>query len=424
MKKLSILLLVFTFVGQYLVAQTSRNAIATHGFEGSNASYQVYASYYQSTRPLTFLKTDYNSLTGVPTAASKVISDITTALGTQATNPQNIAIAHSMGAAVTREIDRMGGGANGSPYFGGMILEGCPNKGAPFVNEAAVNGFLGEAETALSAGPSTAPLINFLTWLVSGENVKGFFNSFKTSIQDKIGPIANSPTANDLRENSLFINQLNAYSNNKPKIAIYGAEESPVHLRWASSFMKTKPTNAPLNQPVDNHFVDKASQIKGVYQSFVDLNNFKYIASLGFGKKFKKNAFAWAKGRDFIIDGSEVAWLTLLKSQHTVSTTVTTTGWICSFPFLSQQFYTFVNNGGTYESCLGQVTTTTVQVIVDPTDGLMNKSTAAGLAGAAKVYQADKVNHQELMNHKSVTDIFDQIFDGAVPGTSWFKAKY
>lgn len=306
------------------IAQQDRNVVWVHGLDGSADSWQHYNDIFDDERQINSLRRSYDTDHGVDFTANRVIASMS-AFGREATDPRNLAIGHSMGGVVIRDVDRLTSVSNKN--FGGLITVTAPNYGAPISNSL----IDGDVESAaldacgkISAGPE-AELFN-LPWIVIGllttEDICGFFITNK-----KIQEYQGTPTTNyDLRVGSTTINAINNYPTNIPRISIWAEENSPVHWRLFSS---DKNGN-------DTDLKSTISTARDVYNVFY-INNIArsitYIFINPFAAvRYSRVAKQWKKGRDWI-DDSETIWSSLIKTTRTEPQTYWEEVWVpCPYP--------------------------------------------------------------------------------------------
>lgn len=141
-----------------------RNMIWVHGILGHGNSWEIYDDMFDGSRKMNGQRMDYSDngddLAGFSVAAVNLESDIDAAFPNgQSTDPQNIAVCHSMGGLVTREMQRQLFNSNEQDKFGGLITVGTPHDGA-MIAASILNGtadaFTQSACIELSAGPTSS----------------------------------------------------------------------------------------------------------------------------------------------------------------------------------------------------------------------------------------------------------------------------
>ena len=118
---------------------------------GANQSvWEYYETIFTQERQMVGHRKKYYTGDGIDNATNRVISDVSSSIGA---NTQNIAIGHSMGGLMIRNVERLPGG-NG--MFGGIITINSPNYGAPIANsisDGSLDGIISDACNKLTAGP-------------------------------------------------------------------------------------------------------------------------------------------------------------------------------------------------------------------------------------------------------------------------------
>lgn len=407
----------FIFSSFILFAQ-DRNVIWVHGFLGNQGSWEVYDDLFATDRQMTGFRMEYsdnfNDKRGILIAAGDLFGDINTVLGADATNPQNIAVCHSMGGLVSREIERQLSIQGQTQRFGGYVTVATPHHGAALAS-AVLNGnadaYAVNACNELLAGPINIFTVQGYTPSDVCNIFGGFFNPLKAG-----GNALLQQTLVDMSPNSSKLNQLNTFSatSTMPRIMITGEESSPKHFRLISTF--TTMTN-DVKDMDDQMFPNVMTTMRGNYVSSRNFNtalsvafaSFSRLKRFGFGylsSYLNFRATQWQRGVTWM-DNSENQWDAMIGCVNT--STVTTTQQI----YLAQTCNDNYSYGSTaWQNCILQNcpgnsvnvyncyqtnTITSTVVVRQPSDAVVCRDNQE-LAGAATIIRAENVNHFEERN--------------------------
>lgn len=408
MKNLNIyiLFLLVTIPVLSLNAQ-DRNVVWVHGLGGDQSSWAHYEDIFSRERKINSHRKTYNTSSTIDYTANEVISSVDNILGNGATNSRNIAIGHSMGGVVIRDVDRLTGS---NKRFGGLITVTAPNYGAPIANSILDGSLEDEAINAcnkISAGPIVQSLS--LPWNVVGNITNQILCNYFVD-NDLVQNLQGNPTINDdLKVGSATINAINAYNTTTPRICIYAQENSPVHWRMFSSETSDN----------DTEIVSYVNTARNIYKAYYDYNIGKGIANSWnpwLSAMYFNRAAQWKKGVNWI-DDSESIWNALIKTTRIETYTYT------------YRVYTCVSDWPVQvkiipDECVWVYVTETRRVAVNyPSDGLLPvySQKLQGLPGG-NYYHVNGANHLEVrnMSNSSQGDItkirFDQIWDDRQPG--------
>ena len=294
--KVIIFLMLFLFALPKITAfAQNRNVYWVHGLGGNETAWEYYANIFTSERKINSIRQNYGPTTdGLAPAAARLRNSVTN------TNSTNLAIGHSMGGVMIREVDRMpiANNPNAAKKFGGYITVASPNNGAP-VSANLLNGNVAKAAQKavedMMAGPTSDPLM-ILPLIVGGVYVH-LFVPFDINLD-----FLSQTTNNDLKEGSKAMNDINDFTQYTPvphRISIIAEETSPVHWRMISSMRNGAGTN---NEPGDDIFVNKANNIKDFYVTMRHV----HMLNPFLGPKWQKNV-DW-------MNRSEHVWGGLIKA--------------------------------------------------------------------------------------------------------------
>ena len=314
------LLAVFLVTLNTIAQVQDRNVVWVHGLRGDASSWEHYDNLFKEERKMNTLRGWHTSTLGINVAANSVKAHMIGFYGsTEATNPRNIGIGHSMGGLMLREVDRM---VTGNKKFGGLITVATPNYGAPIVNsiiDGSVNSAKDNALDKLSAGPF-AEFLGIHWEIVSGVTVQKISDWF---INDKINDYEDDSF--DLRVGSPTIDSINSYPTTIPQISIWAEENSPVHWRLASSSKGWSDHNL-VNYVNNARFAYNAHYASNLSIAISHFWN-PFVAAI-----FYHKASEWKKGRDWI-DDSETIYSSLIKTTRTEPETYWQEVWVpCPYP--------------------------------------------------------------------------------------------
>ncbi len=317
MKKLVYTSILFVFVFISNLNAQQRNVIWVHGLGDDETCWAHYEQIFSNELNINSLRESYGTGNGITPAAYQVINSINSHYGyTQANNPNNLAIGHSMGGLMIRETDRVLNGS--SKKIGGYITVTTPNYGAPIANsllDGSVTNAAQDACNKISDGPLSELLP--LPWtIVTNLTTDVLCDSFIDN--DLISSLQGSPTTNeDLKDGSPKIDAINNYNlninQNIPRISIWAEENSPVHWRMISSDLYDN----------DQTFVNYVNLARAAYNGFYIYNTTMAIVTgvagfwnpwlWGLTATYTYRATQWKKGRNWI-DDSENIWSALIKT--------------------------------------------------------------------------------------------------------------
>jgi pimeloyl-ACP methyl ester carboxylesterase len=417
------------------ILNIDRNVIWIHGLDGDESSWSHYEQIFSQERAMNSLRKAYNSGNGLNNASYQVRSQIDTHLGVSATNSRNLAIGHSMGGLVARNLDRILN--NNSRRFGGIITVASPNNGAYIANslqngtlEAAAEnayqklyaGFHAQGIAATTTFPSVTGAINYLlTPRKLADLLLWYFdlnNAFGTET-----------TNNDLKVGSSIIRANNNYTSAIPRISMWAKESSPVHWRLLSSLMNQE-NGLPPN---DETFVGYMNNVSAYYNDKYNFYNTAAIVAGMAGNWWAHGnalfiANQWNKGKIWL-DNSEAIWTTLIKSYKVETFSTTHTVLLCDLPFAEfDDGYNFGHGDDGGSNCKWITYTLTHSYIVMlPSDGLVSVE-------AQKINGLPSGNYYEILNanHFSVKNMSYKAqggdntykeFDKIWKREDWFKTN-
>jgi pimeloyl-ACP methyl ester carboxylesterase len=391
--KIFILILVFITTSN-LFSQSAakgygdRAILWVHGFQGSVNSWKVYEGYTNLKYKIQSMPVSYNSNLGFNSGATQILN-----LGLptpQESAKPHIMVGHSWGGLVGRAL------VSQSPKtVGGYITVGAPHNGAKAMN-AQTTKLLVDKIIKMVDAVVKHPLVQIAVailpkWLLSDfQSFITDFDDFKGQINTALGAYMGSITSGQITQGNAGLADLGFGPEGMPKIAIAGIENYPEHLRWMSSWTWS-PSSHGINQVNDGDLINTLNKVKAKKAKF-----FKVLDWLSFfSSSSVKQIAADLKNKvnvamDYVDNQFYDDWMDHIGALSLTSST--------------QTIYTPIGKG--------KYSTTTKTIItktVEPNDGLILKSSALALPGACKYLIADGANHQEELNHPSMTKNFDDI---------------
>ena len=387
-------------------AAAQRRVIWQHGLGGSDEFWEEFANQFQRERRLTSTRISANTSAGVRTMAADIVAQTR---GVAA--PQTIAIGHSMGGVAFREI-----AARTAPaHVGGLVTVGSPLSGARIADrlqDGGVTNYIEHGVGELLKGPRRSiGILGIVTLgaveLLNGRQLQEILLN-KTGVDERIMSLASGPSISDLAENGAYMRQARAYSVNLPRVSIYGNESSPVHYRLASSFS---------GHP-DSHYPGIVNIAEGFYAARSITSFFGIFGPIVGAYK----AAGWRAGRDYLRNGSEAGWNTLIGANRTESYRSCTQVLTCD-----PNFYWPVCVYGnptpdqlaTCRSCYREECRTITRSVNEPSDGLLYVSTQTGSDRAAlpsswranATLECEFTNHSEFKDHANSEQALNDVFD-------------
>lgn len=408
--KISLLIFIFaqlttTMVKGQISINIDRNVVWLHGLDGDEGSWLHYEQIFSAERQMSSYRFAYNTDNGLGNSTHHVKTKVDEYLGSQNTNNRNLAIGHSMGGIVSRNLDRTTHST--LKRFGGIITVTSSNAGA-YIANSQLNGSVAKASenalAALGAG-----------FLAEGLLVTAYFPSFsgiilnyvlspylistllRIDLDDSFGTTV---TNNDLKVGSTVMNSINNYESTIPRISMWANEQSPVHWRLFSSHLYANEGQAPDDKPlvdymnmVKSYYLDRANQfeIMAIAAGFVG----NWIESA----RLSNLAAKYKRGYRWMVN-SEMIWATLIKSYKVETYTYTIELLLCDQPYDDFGFdhQGHGDDGGT--NCQWITTTFTCNVIIQtPSDGLISKeSQLLTDIPTGNVYEIKNANHFSVRN--------------------------
>ena len=397
-----ILCFAITFLANQISQSQDRPVIWVHGLNDNNTFWANMATVFNAERRMTSSNLNYGTGNGVVNFATQIRNN-------NIARTSNIVIGHSMGGVALREVNRVN-----SNFFGGAITFGSPLDGARIVNSWA-NGsfgsFIQKSTKELTAGPLAeygvdVKLLDYLgrKWL--GATLSLIPRDF---IMNQFNNLMTGQSAADLAENSPYYSGVKNFYSSIPKINVFGNENAPAMQRLASISLS--------NGQNDTDVIGLISSAKSVYTAFININNTRALLNPLHAPIYYARSYQWKRGLDFFNKSLEPGWAGLIGSTRTETTTYTYETYVCD-----EDGFLYNNQLQRIEpDCWQTVTKTYTKTIIEPSDGLIHKSSQIGAKSSWRgtAVEALGVNHLEMGRHQEIRRILSDIFDGIVhPGIS------
>ncbi len=376
----------------------------------------------------------------------------------------NFVIAHSQGGLVSRGVDRA---EDIDPYwqreFGGIVTFGSAHQGAYLANTALNNTGVNlieqmttDACVNLSAGPIAENLdlnSSFANALVQWFNIDDSIRQLTVSTCGFFGkdvlPFNLSkftpPIINEYKIGASYLNTINNFSNQWPKIAFYGEEQEPVFWRTMNTLTVGASNFPAFGADDDSTHLDykslRANYVNKYQTYWSQYSSWKYLVRLcneNFALLFVKPFFClnassevgvakakldgYKKGLDWI-DNANAQWKAIIGAQET---TVNTGEYTCNCDYIDAGYSTsFIvsdlsdcpqGSSNTTEGrrlCYANPITT---VISKKNDGIVLTESAKNLPGGTTFgddrLKLERTNHFQLRNSSQTKEKLKGLLDG------------
>lgn len=372
-----------------------RGVIWVHGYQGSVGSWQVYQGYVNKKYKAQSLPISYNSNLGFTSAAQQILNlELPTP---QESQPPHLIVAHSFGGLTTRALV-----AKAPNLTNAYITVGTPHAGSKGMDMVSIQNLINKLVNLIDPIVKH-PLVSAVNNILPRWMLKSFhtfireFDDYKGQINTTIGAYTGSWTSGQIAQGNKDLANLGFGGANIQKIAVAGVEDFPEHLRWMSSW-QWSPSDHALDLTDDNGLINKYQSIKGKLSTFKNI--LKFISQF--------NPILSALSNDLLVKVDKA--INYIDNQFyndwmdTIGAAVTTNG-TCTKWILDP-------NSEANKPKVIQVTYPCVTTTIAPNDGILVESSARALQGACRLESAAGANHQEELNHPSMTKLFDDIFLG------------
>jgi pimeloyl-ACP methyl ester carboxylesterase len=382
----------------------------------------------------------------------------------------NIAIGHSQGGLVVRNVDRIfpqnDKGPDFEPYrvapFGGMVTFGTPHQGAQILNNVDFNGpdmarkFAVKTCNDLGAGPlqeklNTVDLGKLKIFNGIARNaLSGVGGQLLQQTCDVLGngliPIFfddfTSGITEDYKVGAPALDALNNFSSDIPKVGFYGVEAEPV--MWRNSFYigVEEPNNfTPFDANNDDALVDQSNAMNMHYlakflhwqaeEAYFSKLVRRYCGLNINCSKWRKRRAEARRVRDAYLRG--VNWFNTANDEYkkiigALETQTTSQHYCECVDFTTNETtQTPINDPSDCEPVLNNVqfcypiTETTVELIEKPSDGVVIAESAGNFPGASNNVKLAGSNHQQMRNDKNLKSKLNELFNGRLD--QFFKTE-
>lgn len=439
---------------------------------GGQTSWLTNATHHHETYKMECKNPSYGLGTNVSTTTNSVREELKTLFPNDGyKNANNIAVSHSFGGLVTRNLDMRNQLDGNDKNFGGFITVHTPNVGA-LLAENYNNGKMQQIFTEMTTKVKKAflkdPLVPIQEFLIIFTTVPGlvisklgeFWDLIKLAllgnndelfggVQDygKLLGFLDDAKIQDLTPGNPLLTDLNNYQTGVAKINIYGSESTNIFNRLMSSLL-IKPGSKQLDiksdESLDNVFKGiqggynanaKSHQILGVIGDITGTNLINKWFNHGKPLPFYSNAATWSEGAEYFRVGLEADWLRIIGAERfetkTVVKKVLTATCQNEIENLKNFLNKVTNERKIYEitlkignlqnnpACYNNITTTEYIPIHEATDGIVNVSSQKASGGI--LFENVYCNHFEALNTKVLSDNFVDIFKNGANGSVWFQ---
>jgi len=310
---------------------------------------------------------------------------------------RNYVIGSSLGGLMAREMDRQFD-ESGDPYrMGGFVTFASAHLGAGIVNgkedfkKVAIS-----ACTELLAGPREDKTPVLALWLLNlGPVAENITNAFCKEVVGGLTSVFLKDYDKAINESyavgASYLDDLNAYASDKPKMAFYGIEDEPVFWRsmqFSGIFGDAKGPNdfAPWQANDDQPLWNDVKAAKTKYEEKMKWNWHLHEWHKGKwhpGKvsAYKKRAESWARGVVWW-ETSNDQFKTAFRVRELTTVTKTQTGCLCTSSNGAPPIQTMGSSSGTPPGYTCMEITMRFQVpgwIDHPSDGIVRASSAKSL---------------------------------------------
>ena len=452
-----IVFIVLCFTAMQLMAQSDikKRVYWVHGLGGSPAKWNVYEPYFSKQRPtIDATRPAYDSGKGLVNGGD-VVAPQMPYFGTLGANDEAdiakdaIAIGHSMGGLVTRDVARDWRNGKNKPRFQGFVCIGSPHSGAPIGNSVQngnVAKMIYNGQKKLLAGPALAVATIAFTGVgallggiggtsatiatgagigtATGAGVGVAYTIWggatPSAIQGLLDMQTQASGSLNLRVGSPEMTQLNAAAPPPmPKVAIKGIEEEPVLWRVVTQ-VTGDPANSTVNTYTDQPGVNTIKKVQFVYNGLGLLYTFFGTAAI-FSGNFPIAALCYVTAVAFFVggdwfDAANDEWHPIIGAGNFTQTVCYQTGnmvSICLDPDPQVQAGCEQMCPPDKDGCLVPEEICYQQQIFIESDGVVPLNAQDALPDKLGwTRTAMGAGHQEERNHPQMTEFLEEIFDG------------
>lgn len=281
---------------------SNRRVVFLHGLNEDFTDWTAYVNHFTTTdtRRMNPFNQNFSSVGGLNAIFNRV--------STAGSGGTSIAICHSLGGVVARNLDSRNPSTSTNPFVGGIVTVGSPLDGAPIAN-ALLNGAafdaINNSANTMARGPLATighifgPLFQFAGYDITTSLLPGIISD---ELQiNKFGGLA---TISDIQVGGSGITAEQTLAPTAtPKISIWGNENSPTH--WNITATSTK-----------KNVADMAASTSDFYE----IHYWFYLAR-GSGAWWNAwgwwnfyAAYEWYAGMDWVDSDSERIWNNIIGS--------------------------------------------------------------------------------------------------------------
>lgn len=434
-----------------------------HGWRGGSGSWKTYAKVIEDQRKVNSTRPSYGTSNGVRAGAIEFAESA----GLIYNDSIRIMIAHSMGGLVARELER---DVVGSEVAEAILTVATPNKGAPIASNV-LNGRLDKSLKVgvdiLFKGPRsdsrgllfavgyqylfadlkkriesvTGKSIDdkwkwaaFVALTYGGAGLSPNFGILEVVLNVVIGSVVESVESSlfssvdhflndqrqsliDLSPNSPFLESVNTHTQQIPMAAVICEESEGAVWRFVGSYL-FKPNDQPFEQADDTKILKARNSARDIYRTAKIYNRVRRWFRWWRYGSYTRKARKWYAGEKYLSKQFEAEYYKLIGANRNQSTETFTTRLVCSgdaatndssseFDFTSQPSFT-----GTDGCSVVKIVLHGKGRVFEKSDGFIPLSSQEmdGIPYGNR-YLVKGVNHQEVANHPSITEAFNEIFN-------------
>jgi hypothetical protein len=469
---------IFTLVCFYFASifgqNVERNVMWIHGLGGSSGSWETNASHHHTKYWMNSKKAEYPKGQNADGCSDLVKRQFETSFPNQGNNNRNIAVAHSFGGIVARNLEMRNSTSGSSQNFGGQIIVHSPQAGAQFA--ANFENRLFDQKFAEMWDRLTKPfkydkiddksIILTPLGVLSGKiSLDQFFNILKLmfavnhldgeealgELKEKLDMVDfyDQEKIKDLSPNSDLVKKLEGFDGPGEIISVWGGEEGNILGRLLSS-MVAKPGNKTLDIISDEDgLLSKAANAYGVLGTInrvlgvaadITLKNLVTQLFTGRSTPYHERARLWNEGKDYLNNSAETDWLIMIGAvvwqPQQVKIRSLTDECMRKHQIYSDLLNKYVKSGNLekefeMEKLIEELNLNpdcyydkdvTIQVPVSlPNDGVV--LTESQQAAGGILFENKNCNHFEALNTKVMSRNFESIFKDGTNGSGWFKTQ-
>jgi pimeloyl-ACP methyl ester carboxylesterase len=406
----------------------------THGLGGNMAKWNAYAPFFEdklnSLDATNSIRTSYDSGNGLVNGANEI------APAMDPMKPEAIAIGHSMGGLVTREIARMPsrpGSPASNQRFKAFVTIASSHSGAQIgnsIDNGDVRKLVFWGTTRLAAGPASTVLA-FFRFPTTPTVITAWGTAIVANVINSIAEVETTVVgAPKIKVGHSEMIQLNsAPPPNMPKVALQAEEQEPILWRVVSHVTDDPGANYKVDEygDKDDKWPDNIDAAKNIYWGCTTTAAVAGVVFAFFNPPVAVNCFivsaAWLWGATWF-DHANDEWHWIVGAARTGSWSYSTGNikHICAdepdVQVKAQCYSDCANNND--EGCWIEEIITGYGTIHEASDGIVPLSVQKDLPDklpwtvTAGLANGDKTGcgHQEARNHPGIKQALIDVFDG------------